>query len=181
MRRASSIVAKKRAFVAPSQFCFRRHVSNILAENQIAAWLEQGGDKNLPNKGKKLKEEPHRYAANALGVGADYVHSKILADNNIKPASIERRLDLDKNWEQLQREIQLDFEKVGSLSIQDYVQSARVRERFGDAMAQLDVKAKRVNDAIVSDSLRFNGRSPVRHACRFQLQERIQEALLSKK
>lgn len=158
--------------------CPTRKFSQI-AENQIAAWLQQGGAKNLQNKGKKLERDKHRQVANALGVGDDYVHSKILSDNNFKPESIERRLEMDQKWEDLQQAIQEDYTENRSLfvSIQDYTKSSHAKGLFGEAIAELDAKAKKVNDAIISDSLRFNGRAPVPHARRFRLAERIEEAI----
>ena len=153
-----------------------------LAENQIAAWLQQGGAKNLQNKGQKIKEDKNRRVANALGVGNDYIHSKILADNNFKPESVERRIAMDKQWEELQLTIQKDYETNQSSfsSIQAYASSAHSKKAFGEIFEELDQKAKKVNEAIISDSLRFNGRSPVPHARRFRMEERIEE-ILSKK
>mmetsp|Transcript_32377 Transcript_32377/g.78687 ORF Transcript_32377/g.78687 Transcript_32377/m.78687 type:complete len:185 (-) Transcript_32377:1707-2261(-) len=150
-----------------------------LAENQIAAWLRQGGEQDLQNKGKKLEGDRHQKVASALGVGDDYIHSKILSDNNFKPESIERRLDLDKKWEELQYAIRKDFEvHQGSFpSVEEYAKSSHAKDQFEEAIAELDAKAKKVNDAVISDSLRFNGRSPVPHARRFRLQERIEEAI----
>ena len=149
-----------------------------IAENQIAAWLQQGGAKNLP-KGKKLQGDRHQQVASALGVGNDYTHSKILSDNNIKPESIERRLEMDRQWEDLQQAIRQDFDKQRSsfASISEYASSSHAKKLFAEAFAELDHKAKKVNDAIISDSLRFNGRSPVPHARRFRLEERIEETL----
>ena len=47
----------------------------------------------MPIKGKKLEgADRHQQVASALGIGDDFVHSKILSDNNFnKPQSIERR------------------------------------------------------------------------------------------
>jgi hypothetical protein len=155
-----------------------------IAENQIAQWLQDGGAESLKgSKGKKLPVDRHRHVANSLGVGHDYVHGKILADNNIKPDSIQRRIDLDKAWGQLQRQIQEEYAKAlsstgGMLSIEEFSQSESTRVRFEKEMETLNHQAKRVNDAIISDSLRFHGRSPVRHARTFSLEERIREALL---
>mmetsp|Transcript_20155 Transcript_20155/g.35498 ORF Transcript_20155/g.35498 Transcript_20155/m.35498 type:complete len:196 (+) Transcript_20155:97-684(+) len=153
-------------------------VVDKIAENQIAKWLKEGGAENLKNKGKELPVDRHRHVANSLGLGHDYVHSKILADNNIKPESVQRRIDLDRAWEQVQREIQTEYAKVSTtISAEDFSRSEAARSRFERDMELLNQQAKRVNDAIISDSLRFNGRSPVRHARAFHLEERIKEAL----
>ena len=59
----------------------------------------------------------------------------------------------------------------------DFATSSKAKELFATAIQELDAQAKRVNDAIISDSLRFSGRAPVPHARRFDLVERIVEAL----
>lgn len=162
-----------------------------MAENQIGDWLRRGGDDALQNKGKNLdtEENRHKYAATTFGVGADYVQSKILADNNIKPPSIERRIELDKRWAKLKAEIRRAYYKESSSSqsqsqsppsapeVEEFCDSESTRESFEAAIEELSRGAKRVNDAIISDSLRFNGRSPVRHARPFHYRERIAEAL----
>eukprot|EP00977_Amphora_coffeiformis_P021775 scaffold9895_cov156-Amphora_coffeaeformis.AAC.1 len=152
-----------------------------MAENQIKAWQEKGGENSLQNKGKKLQSDQHMHVANALGVGHDYVHSKILADNNIKPESIQRRIDLDRNWQTLRGELQNAYhaanQKRTQLSPAKFSHSQLARVMFETRMQELDEKAQKVNQAIISDSLRFNGRSPVPQSRRFRLQERILEAL----
>merc|ERR1712125_112019 len=143
----------------------------------------------MGNKGKDILntgENRHKYAATTFGVGGDYLHSKILADNNIKPPSIERRIELDKRWATLQVEIRKAYYKESSsqsppsaMEADEFCDNESTRELFGAAIEELNRGAKRVNDAIISDSLRFNGRSPVRHARPFHYRERITEALLS--
>eukprot|EP00567_Pseudictyota_dubia_P016393 CAMPEP_0197444968 /NCGR_PEP_ID=MMETSP1175-20131217/10299_1 /TAXON_ID=1003142 /ORGANISM="Triceratium dubium, Strain CCMP147" /LENGTH=197 /DNA_ID=CAMNT_0042975847 /DNA_START=36 /DNA_END=629 /DNA_ORIENTATION=+ len=171
----------------------RRFLSGFetIVENQINAWQRKGGEDDLQNKGKKLEGgDRHRHVANSLGVGADYVHSKILADNNIKPESVQRRLDLERAWDGLKAEIRTSYREAvaaagrgggsttnATVSIDEFARSGPARERFEAPMRDLDGQAKRVNDAIIGDSLLFNGRSPVRHARRFDLEERIMEAL----
>jgi hypothetical protein len=63
--------------------------------------------------------------------------------------------------------------------IDDFIKSPDVRDKFEAAVKQLDLLAKKVNEAIISDSMRFNGRSPVQHARRFHFEERLREALTS--
>jgi len=84
-----------------------------VAENQIAAWLRNKGDENLPH-GKKLTHDVHKAPAQSLGLENDHVHSKILADNNIRPESVQRRLDLDAAWGKCAEEIRKEFLKQGS-------------------------------------------------------------------
>ena len=158
-----------------------------MAENQMREWLRKGGDDALQNKGKSLDTEynRHKYAATSFGAGADYLQSKILADNNIKPPSIERRIELDECWEKLQVEIRKAYSKEYSkespsaMEADEFCDNESTRELFGVKIEELNKRAKRVNDAIISDSLRFNGRSPVRHARPFHYKERIIEALLN--
>lgn len=149
-----------------------------VAENQIAAWLRDKGDKNLPH-GKKLVQDVHKAPAQSLGLKNDYVHSKILADNNIRPESVQRRLDLDAAWNECAEEIRREFLKYDNRNVEDFVQSSA--KNFQETMDMLNVMAKRVNDAIIEDSMRFGGRSPVPHARPFRLEERIREAIENKK
>ena len=150
-----------------------------MVENQINSWKRKGGQDASSHHGKRLPGDRNRHVANALGVGDDYVHSKILADNNIKPESIQRRLDLDQAWQNVQKKIRNVYnnQQEESLSVAEFAVSSLAAEQFTRDMQDLNRKAKRVNDAIISDSLRFNGRSPVPHAKGFDLQERILEAL----
>ena len=112
----------------------------------------------------------------------DYVHSKILADNNIKPESVERQLALDDAWEKLREKIQQAYHNTISenncMSAEEFAVSQSTRDQFEEEMEQLNKMAKKVNDSIISDSLRFNGRSPVRHARKFNFEERVREAIL---
>ena len=80
-----------------------------MVENQIAQWLQNGGEDNLQNKGQQIPVDRHRHVANSLGLSNDYIHSKILKDNNIKPESIQRRIDMDESWNELQHVIQQDY------------------------------------------------------------------------
>ena len=154
---------------------------DTLFENQINAWIRNGGDKDLQNKGQPLTRDRHRHFANALGIGNEYIHSKILAANNIKPESIQRRLDMDKKWKELQGQIQQAYQKYSSNAPEEEFATSKLAQELFDAPIQeLDRQAKRVNDAIISDSMLFNGRSPVPHARPFRLRERILEALLRK-
>ena len=54
-----------------------------------------------------------------------------------------------------------------------------VVSQYEDEMKRLDNMAKKVNDSIISDSMRFNGRSPVKYARRFSFEERVREAIES--
>ena len=160
-----------------------------IAENRINQWLKEKGDEGLSNKGKPLNNDRHKTLANSLGVGHDYIHSKILADNNIRPLSVERRKQLDIKWGALQESIQARFRETTAnnndsipISQQQYPMRVNVfilnhKKEFVEEMEELGRLAKKVNEAIISDSLRFNGRSPVRHARPFPLEERMREAL----
>jgi hypothetical protein len=44
-------------------------------------------------------------------------------------------------------------------------------------MTKLNAMAKRVNEAITDDSMRFNGRPPVPHARPYKLEESVKEAI----
>ncbi|KAL3795901.1 hypothetical protein HJC23_002172 [Cyclotella cryptica] len=150
-----------------------------LAENKIAEWLRSGGDEALSSSslGRRLPNDRHGSAAKTLGVHHDYVHSKILADNNIRPESVERRLQLDKAWEDLKQLIRRDYAD-SNCKLKEYVASADTARKFGEAIEALDEMARKCNNAIISDSVRFNGRSPVRHCRRFSFAERITEAII---
>jgi hypothetical protein len=161
-------------FVIQSR-CFSSGIDKV-AENKIAEWLQQQGDKDLPS-GKKLSNDYHKVLAASWGVGADYIHGKILADNNIKPESVQRRLDMDDAWTMLKERIRVQYQK-SNLSPDEFVNSNAIREEFETEIIKLDKMVKRVNDAIIDDSMRFNGRSPVRHARRFRFEERIREAIV---
>lgn len=144
------------------------------AEAKIARWLKEGGADNL--KGKAYVPDRHKDAATALGKGMDYQHTKILADNNFLPQSVELRKELDTKWETLRQEIRESHSVVGRPSIQEFVHSPAC-EGYRQKIASLDAMAKKVNEAIISDSLRFNGLSPVKHAKRFEFKARVEEAL----
>ena len=60
-------------------------------------------------------------------------------------------------------------------SVDQFIQQHK--SQFAEKMQDLDFQAEKVNEAIISDSLRFNGRSPVPHARRFVVEERMREAL----
>lgn len=150
-----------------------------LAENKIAEWLRNSGDKFVSSSSlrRRLPHDRHGSAAKTLGVHHDYVHSKILADNNIKPESIERRLKMDKTWEDLKHLIRRDFAD-SNCKLEEYVALGDTARKFGESIEALDEMARKCNNAIISDSMRFNGRSPVRHCRRFSFVERITEAIL---
>lgn len=158
-----------------------------VAENKIAEWLHNRGDESIGStkKGKEISSDRHRDLSRTLGVHNDYVHSKILADNNIKPESLERRLALDAAWEKLKGKIQLAYYQRKKnhdntntkITVDEFVLSKSTRDQFEDEIMKLDKLAKKVNDSIISDSMRFNGRSPVRHARRYSFEERVREAI----
>ena len=60
---------------------------------------------------------------------------------------------------------------------EEFAASESIQEEYREAMAKLDEMAKRVNAAILEDSMRFNGRSPVAHARRYRLEERLKDAI----
>lgn len=153
-----------------------------VAENKIAEWLRSRGDEDAGSagKGRRLPPDRHGELSRTLGVHRDYVHSKILADNNIRPESVERRLELDAAWEGLRGEMRRFYADGGYESIDEFAASRATRDRFEGEVQRLDKMARKVNDAIISDSLRFNGRSPVRHARRFRFEERVREAIGNK-
>lgn len=148
-----------------------------IAEDKIARWLWEGGTLSSSKKGKPLPSDSHGHLSRSLGIFHDYVHSKILADNNIKPKSIELRLQLDQQWEHLQRQIQTAYQNSHVKSIQEFLNHESC-QKFRPQLEQLNEMAQKVNSAIIEDSMQFNGRSPVRHAKKLEYEQRIQEALL---
>jgi hypothetical protein len=153
-----------------------------VAENKIAEWLHNRGDESLDH-GREIPKDRHKTLAHSMGLANDYVHSKILADNNIRPESVQRRMDLDKAWDELATSMRNRYADVrrsqtgACMSKEDFVASASIQEEYREALAKLDEMAKRVNAAILEDSMRFNGRSPVAHARRYRLEERLMEAI----
>ena len=151
-----------------------------VAENKIAEWLHNRGDESLDH-GKEIPKDRHKTLAHSMGLANDYVHSKILADNNIRPESVQRRMDLDKAWDELATSIRSRYDDLrrshNNMTKEEFVASASTQEEYREAVAKLDEMAKRVNAAILEDSMRFNGRSPVAHARRYQLEERLMEAI----
>ena len=67
------------------------------------------------------------------------------------------------------------------ISVEEFSQSNLARDIFEEDIKKLDQQAEGVNNAVISDSLRFNGGSLVRHADPFKLEERIVMALSSQK
>ena len=148
-----------------------------MAENKIAEWLHNKGDEGLKKRGK-LTTDRHKYLSRSLGVHDDYIHSKILADNNVRPDSLQRRIELDCSWDKLKLQIREEYTK-SRMTMDEFVKAQSTIEQFGEKIDTLDRMAKSLNHAIVSDSMRFNGRCPVRHARRFTFDERIKEAAQS--
>lgn len=146
-----------------------------IAEAKIARWLREGGADNL--RGDAYQPDRHKDAATALGKGLDYTHSKILADNNFLPQSVELRKDLDTQWEALKMEIRERFSAAGRPNLHEFLRSCEREYGFRQKIESLDELAKKVNESIISDSLRFNGMSPVQHAKPFIFETRIKEAL----
>ena len=130
-----------------------------VAEAKIKRWLKQGGAENLSGPG--YKHDRFKDAAVALGKGDDYLHSKILADNSIKPLSVTRRLEYDAKLEEVKTEIREDHKSRGSPPMGDYI--LVVEHSLNSTIEKLNKLAKQTNNAIISDSLKFNGMSPVRH------------------
>ena len=168
------------SFTVPGRNLLPAREFSQLAENQIAAWLQQGGAKNLQNTGKRLREDKDRRVADALGVGNDYVQFQ-----NFGRQQFQARIcgaahrDGPTMGRSATRNSRNDYErhKLSFASVNKYATSAHATQQFGQAIAELDQKAKKVSEAIISDSLRFNGRAPVPHARRFRLDVRIEETL----
>ena len=53
-------------------------------------------------------------------------------------------------------------------------------EMWEGEIKKLDAMAKKANEAIISDSLKFSGMSPVKHSRPFILEERLYEAVKEK-
>jgi hypothetical protein len=147
-----------------------------VAEDKIVRWLREGGEKDLQKHRSRLKSDPHMQAARSMNVLDDYMNSKILADNRILPKSIELRLKLDKEWAKLKDEIRLAWKSAGEPDITEFMLTNDIQP-FQNRMKDLDALAKQVNNAIIEDSMLFRGRSPVRHAKGFILEDRVAEAL----
>ena len=92
---------------------------------------------------------------------------------------------MDAAWEKLKGKIQLAYYQRKKnhdntntkITVDEFVLSKSTRDQFEDEIMKLDKLAKKVNDSIISDSMRFNGRSPVRHARRYSFEERVREAI----
>jgi hypothetical protein len=147
-----------------------------IAEDKIARWLRDGGNSSSSYKGKPLGSDPHGHLSRSLGVFHDYVHSKILADHNIKPKSIELRLQLDRQWDVIKQQIQFAYRNSNVNSITDFLRHESC-ESFRPKFEELNEMVQKVNSAILEDGMRFHGRSPVRHARKFEYEPRILEAL----
>jgi hypothetical protein len=148
-----------------------------IAEDKIARWLKEGGASDLPHHRGPLASDPHLHAARITNLYDEYVHSKILADNRILPKSIELRKRLDKGWEDLRLEIQRRWTSAGRPEIAAFLEREDLCQSLRGRMHELDLLAKAVNGAVIEDSMRFGGRSPVRHARRFVFEDRVAEAL----
>ena len=101
---------------------------------------------------------------------------KIMADNNIRPLSVERWMEVDKLWRDLKEEIQEDWMAGGRPPLGAYIITAE--NKFKGRIEALDKKAKATNSAAISDGLKFGGRSPVKHVSSFEFVKRIRETLL---
>ena len=109
-----------------------------------------------------------------FGVRQDNVHSKIVNDNNFRPESIERRMELDEKWKQLKTEIQHAYREhcpeqqnptntttnasavVLEFTNHDWqrIINPQQFQYFYDRIQDLEQLAKCVNQAIIiSDSL----------------------------
>ncbi len=144
-----------------------------VAEAKIERWLREGGADGLT--GGAYSPDRHKDMANALGKGLDYTHSKILKDNNFLPLSVERRKRLDTLWTELREEIRECHQAAGSPPLDVFLETCE--NEFKPKIESLNALAKGVNEAIISDSLRFNGMCPVSHARPFVFEQRVKEAL----
>ncbi|GMI13579.1 hypothetical protein TrLO_g1153 [Triparma laevis f. longispina] len=131
-----------------------------VAEAKISRWLEQGGSENLTGPG--YKHDRFKDAAVALGKGDDYLHSKLLSDNSIKPLSVTSRKDYDTKLNTLKIEIKEYHINRGSPPLSDYI--LIIENKLTPKLSEINTLAKLTNDAIIADSLTFNGMSPVKHA-----------------
>lgn len=142
-----------------------------VAEAKVARWIKGGGADNLT--GPAYRADKHKDAALALGKGEDWTHAKILADNNIRPASVERRLELKKAWGGLKGKILHAYKAAGSPPFEEWLRMKNGGEIWEVEILRLNSMSKKCNEAIVSDSLMFNGLSPVRHSLPFEYPDRL--------
>lgn len=148
-----------------------------IAEDKIQRWLKEGGAQEIRRHQGKLSSDPHQHVARSLNLHDDYLHSKILADNKILPKSIELRQRLDKDWEVLRADIRRAWSRMDQPSLPDFLKDPSCLV-FQERMNELHQLSKRVNSAIISDSMLFRGgRSPVRHARGYKFEERVAEVL----
>ena len=83
-------------------------------------------------------------------------------------------------WKKLSERRRNHYQDLhGEMSKEEFVGSTSIQDKYGKEIEKLDKMAKRVNSAILDDSMRFNGRAPVAHAKRFHLEERLTEAIES--
>lgn len=146
-----------------------------VAEAKMERWLSQGGADNL--SGPAYKGDRHKDAAAALGKGDDWTHSKILADNNIRLASVERRLELDKEWQVVKGKIQHSYRAKSSPPFSTWLSMNHGGLIWEPSIDRLNSMSKKANEAIISDSLKFNGLSPVKHSRPFLYPDRLREAI----
>ena len=137
-----------------------------VAEDKIVHWEKENSLSDLANNGKPLPRDFHQDAARALHLGDDHLHAKLLADNGLLPESVLQRQELDARWAALAKEIQRANEDGSPM------------EAFRERIEELDGRATALNEAILSDTLRFKAKtSPVRHSRRFLFEERVKEAI----
>ena len=161
-----------------------------IAEKKMQAWLKSDDSKNLKGKGKPRRTDPHQAAAHQVGLDpATMKMTKIMADNKVLPASIQRKKDIVHEWENIIKiNIQKDFELVEkeNESINDkekifqmFISKKDVLVKYRKQFEVLNKKVKRANNALISDSLLFSrgmhvANTPVRA---FVYEEKMREAV----
>lgn len=161
-----------------------------IAEKKMQAWLKSDDSKNLKGKGKPRRTDPHQAAAHQVGLDqATMKMTKIMADNKVLPASIQRKKDIAHEWENIIKiNIQKDFELVEkeNESINDkekifqiFISKKDILVKYRKQFEVLNKKVKRANNALISDSLLFSrgmhvANTPVRA---FVYEEKMREAV----
>ena len=135
-----------------------------MAERQVAEWMASGGAKDLKKQGQPLEQDYHRVAAAVLtGEGTSaYNMAKSMASNNVLPPSIERRKQVQEQWDALKERMatSCDVHKQRKGGGGDSWARSPDAMQFRGEIQHLNERVKKCNEALVSDSFTF-GRGTV--------------------
>jgi hypothetical protein len=139
-----------------------------VAEDKISSWLTTNSFEALPGAGQPLPKDHHGDAAKALGLGDDFVQSKILKDNGFVLRSVELRRTYDDVWSKFVDDVNMKANESSGNALLPL---------FDASIKEMNELARQVNENIVSDSLRYNGRCPVKNVHVLSSEMAIEKAL----